>query len=365
MLPLNQSTTEGTKISQRSAVMRQEALIQRGTGCVGCWHGLNGCKRLLKSIAAVCLFAVGSLVSGVVTPGVIVAEEGKGKAEGANSEDQRGIKSPVVLRSNVEFANIEGESLLCDVYSPRPEVDVDDQPKKRPAVVVVHGGAWASGDKFAIGTFAKALAERGFVAISVNYRLAPEHKFPSQVDDVRSALVWLQENSKELAVDPDRVGLLGYSAGAHLSCLLGTLVDAPWETIAQTTAWSAEDPRWKRMPKLRAIVGGGAPCEFRDYPPDSDVLTYFFGGTLADCPETYAAASPVCHASAGDVPTLLIHGTRDAIVPISSSQAMHEALKQAGVVTQLVVLDGPGHLLTFLHPQTKAAAVEFLIQQLH
>jgi len=287
----------------------------------------------------------------------------------------------VLVETNIPYAQVDGQTLLCDIYLPKaraktppPQQQFSAAPDSSapaeqefaplPAVLVIHGGAWASGNKMTIGTHARALAEAGMVAVSINYRLAPDHKFPRQLDDVRAALVWMGENAARYSIDPQRIGLFGYSAGGHLSCLVGTLHDAPWEVLAKTSQWPQEDPRWRKLPKVKAVVGGGTPCDFRDVPLDSDALSYFFGGAPRECPEVYLAASPTHHASSGDVPMLLIHGNRDMLVPLASSERLCTALRAAGATAELHVLDGPGHMLAFFHPELRKQTIRFLSSQL-
>jgi triacylglycerol lipase len=301
---------------------------------------------------------------------------------------------------DVPFATPDQQTLRCDVYlplakaEPAPEAerasidateqatgqqgvaktahdsvgaqrgDASDRSGRRPAVVLVHGGGWAGGDKWSVGSYARALAEQGVVAISINYRLAPEFKFPAQIDDVRDALVWVAENADQFDIDTQRIGLFGYSAGAHLSCMVGTLADASWDSVQATTQWPKDDPRWKKLPQVCVVVGGGAPCDFRDLPIDNTAVAYFLGGSRREVPDVYQAASPVQHASAGDVPTLLIHGTADLIVPASSSRKLYQAQLASGVESQLLTLDGMGHMLTFINPRTLSATTEFLLDHL-
>jgi acetyl esterase/lipase len=276
------------------------------------------------------------------------------------------------VHKDIQYATVGETSLMCDVYVPNPPEPAkttnaageNSETDRRPAVLLVHGGGWASGDKWTVGSFARALAEKGVVAVSINYRHAPAHKFPAQVDDVRAALVWLVDHADDYNVDVDRIGMFGYSAGGHLSCMIGTLADAPWETVRATTAWDQSDPRWKKIPKVCGVVGGGTPCDFRTLPIDNTAVAYFLGGSRRECPETYRAASPAEHASAGDAPTLFIHGTTDLIVPIASSRVLYDAQVKAGVPSRFLAIEGPGHMLTFINPKTQSATIEFLCELL-
>jgi acetyl esterase/lipase len=272
------------------------------------------------------------------------------------------------LQGNVEvlrdicYSTVGDVQLLCDVY--RPLTSTSQASTKLPAVLLVHGGGWASGDKWAVAIYGKSLAEKGIIAVAINYRHAPEFKFPTQVDDCRAALVWMVDHADDFQLDTNRIGMFGYSAGAHLSCMIGTLCDAQWQEIAATTEWPEQDPRWQKIPAVCGIVGGGAPCEFRDLPIDNTTIAYFLGGSRREIPQTYLAASPASHASSGDVPTLFFHGTRDLIVPIASSQVLYNAQKEAGVNSRFVSIDGLGHMLTFLHPTAIKETVEFFVSEL-
>src|SRR5829696_3888930 len=123
----------------------------------------------------------------------------------------------VTVKNDVTFRTVDGEPLLLDVYQPAKK------DKGRPAVVVVHGGAWTIGDKSWFAQQGNQLAERGFVAFSINYRLAPAHPYPAAVEDVEASVAWVRKHAKEYGVDPERIGALGGSAGGHLTGLLATV----------------------------------------------------------------------------------------------------------------------------------------------
>src|SRR5437763_1896126 len=122
----------------------------------------------------------------------------------------------VTVKQDVTYRAVDGEQLGLDVYQPAKKG------KNRPAVVVVHGGGWTQGDKSLFAQQANQLAERGFVAFSVNYRLAPAHPYPAAVDDVEASVQWVRTHAKEYGVDRKRIGALGGSAGGHLVGMLGT-----------------------------------------------------------------------------------------------------------------------------------------------
>ena len=181
---------------------------------------------------------------------------------------------------------------LCDLYLPQRSGDNaagenTDKDARWPVVIAVHGGGWASGDKWTMDRHAWKLAEHGIAAVSINYRLAPSAQFPDQVDDVRSALVWISRNAERYHLDSQQVGLYGYSAGGHLVSLVATLGDESWDRLSATTHWERNDPRWKELPMIRAVCAGGPPTDFRDLPPDNTTLAYFLGGSRREKPDVY------------------------------------------------------------------------------
>ena len=198
------------------------------------------------------------------------------------------------------------------------------------------------------------------VAIAIDYRHAPKHKFPAQVDDIRESLIWTLEHAESLSIDKDRLGLFGYSAGGHLACMIATLNDEPLDRLLPTSNWRADDPRWNRIPKIHAVVAGGPPCEFRNLPPGNTGFAYFLGGSRSAVPDIYDAASPTEFASAGDCPICFVHGERDIVVPLGSSQSLFDAQRTCGVESEFVVVEKQGHMLTFLHPKTSETLIAYM-----
>jgi acetyl esterase/lipase len=249
-----------------------------------------------------------------------------------------------VLR-DVPYAQRETGPLNADFYLPR-----GDGPF--PGVLVVHGGAWFLGNKNHMAYIGKLLAEEGFVAMSINYRLAPHCQFPSQIDDCKAAVRFLREHAEKYHVDPDRIAGYGYSAGGQLVALLGALPD---DEAAQ--AGAAQKPISTR---LQAVVAGGAPCDFRQLPESSPQLAYWLGGCRKDKPEAYEYASAASFVSPNDPPMLFYHGEADTLVSIASPKAMAAALSAAGVQTDLYTVAGAGHIKAFRDAGAAAESIKFL-----
>lgn len=195
-----------------------------------------------------------------------------------------------------------------------------------PAVLVIHGGGWIRGEKEDMEKFARRFVEAGYLVYNVSYRLAPEYRWPAQVNDVRAALQWLHANAEALDIDPARIGAMGYSAGAHLALMLG-LQDA--------------------TPKPQAVVAGAGPTDLAVY-PESPYILKLIGGPPSQYPAAWADASPLTHVSPDDPPTMLYHGRLDRLVEVEQSERLAAALADKGVDHELRTPALAGHITAFL-----------------
>jgi acetyl esterase/lipase len=204
-------------------------------------------------------------------------------------------------------------------------------------VVVIHGGAWTGGNKDGHDPQIKQLASRGYLAVTVGYRLAPQHPFPTQIEDCKCAVRWLRANADQLGIDAERIGALGFSAGAHLAMMLGVM--DPQDGLEGSGGWSDQSS------KVQAVVSFAGPTDLSLELPaaSSAIVEAFLGGKLADKQQELRQASPVSYTSAGDAPMLLFQGTSDDIVPCDQAFAMTTALSKAGVPGRVELLIGAGH----------------------
>lgn len=256
----------------------------------------------------------------------------------AASADRTRPKGRITTKWNVVYREVDGKKVKADVYFPEGEGPY-------PIVVMVHGGAWALGDKFDLIMHGRELAKAGFVAVSVNYRLAPKHKIEDQLEDCRAAVKWAVTNASDWNGDKNRLALWGYSAGGHLVSLLAL-------------------DRQNGDPVYKAVAAGGAPCEFSFIPSNARTLAYVFGGSQEEMPEQYKKYSPVEYAKAGSPPFLFFHGDKDMIVPHSSSKALHRRLSDARVESTYYTAKNKGHIMTFLDKESRKEVVEFLSNKL-
>jgi acetyl esterase len=232
----------------------------------------------------------------------------------------------VDVRRDVQFGVANGKPLLLDAYVPPGGTG------RRPAVVLVHGGGWRAGDKSSFAAQAGRLAERGWVAFSINYRLDEPSMYPAEVDDVTAAVRWVRAHADEYRIDPTRIGALGESAGGHLTAMLATLGSGGRGTGARIAVGVA----WSGPMDLTALARSRG----------DEWTNRIMGCPLAACPDRFASASPVTHVDGSDAPLLLFNST-DELVPLSQAEAMRARLDGAGVRQRLEVYPGNRHAMDY------------------
>jgi acetyl esterase/lipase len=214
-----------------------------------------------------------------------------------------------------------------------------------PVAVYVHGGSWVSGDLntggFIISQIGPALASKGFVVVSVNYRLGPTDPWPAQIVDVKCAIRYLRANATQLNVNPTEIGTWGQSAGGHLAALLGT--------AGPSAGWDVGAYR-EQSSKVQAVVDMAGPADLLTMGDqgDSGLVSDSFISLLGPIsPEALGAAlkaaSPVSYIAHGDPPFLILHSDNDQIVYPQQSQELAWDLAANHVPHTLVMVNGAGH----------------------
>ena len=255
-------------------------------------------------------------------------------------------------------------------HSPAQQLDLYLPPgtgtAARPAIVVVHGGGWRSGDKQR-GQWARIPAQYasdGYVAISVNYRLTGEAPWPAQIEDVKAAVRWLRAHAEEHSVDVSRIGAYGNSAGAHLVSLLGL--------VKRSDGLEGSGPYQDHSSMVQAVCASATPTDFLNWrepgatPPR--LGRTFLAGPPDSLRDRARQASPITYARGDAPPFLLIHGTADQTVPIGQSDRFAKALREAGAKqVRYMIFDNETHgvfqrqrLLTY--PAMKAFFADALAQ---
>lgn len=204
----------------------------------------------------------------------------------------------------------------------------------RPTLVVLYGGAWRTGDAEQFAAFNRRLAAAGYTVVALDYRHAPAHEFPAQLDDAARGLALVRDSALAWGADAARLVLWGRSSGAHLAML---------------TAWTDSA---RGVPPVRGVVDYYGPVDLVEgyaHPPNPDpidarhVLRDFLGGTPATMPAEYRTASPLTHVRPGLPPTLLIYGGRDHLVEARFGRALARALVAAGDPATYVELPWAEH----------------------
>jgi acetyl esterase/lipase len=243
------------------------------------------------------------------------------------------------LHEAIEFASPAGESLLLDLRVP-------DGPGAHPVVVYLHSGAWIMGDR--TGGPARRQATRGYAVASIEYRLAPEHVWPAQVEDVKAAVRWLRAHAERFNLDPERIGIFGTSAGAHIGSVAATANDIPWlDGIALGNAQYSS--------RVRAVVDLYGPTDLLRLEEDKLPCipldgnagwmppSLLMGCRIQDCQDWTRTASPMSYVTPDDPPFLIMHGMLDCLVPFQQSITLHERLRDTGVHSQLVLIPKGDH----------------------
>jgi acetyl esterase/lipase len=239
------------------------------------------------------------------------------------------MSAAVSVQRDLEFARHGDEPLLLDLYLP------DTEAGQVPLVVYLHAGGWMFGDRtFGAQARGEALARSGVALASIDYRLAPGHQYPAQLQDAKAAIGWLGDHRTELGLKTDRVGAWGASAGGQLAAMLGVVDDDEAPVAAAVACY---------FPIVDLAATGTRSGVEREVVPEGTEASYLGLERVADDFELARAASPRHQALAGASPFLLVHGDRDQMVSIDQSRSFHDALTNAGIPSQLLTIGGAGH----------------------
>jgi acetyl esterase/lipase len=217
-----------------------------------------------------------------------------------------------------------------------------------PCIVCLHGGGWRFGSRQDLSkpredrggrSLIDSMASKGFVAVTVSYRLSDEAKFPAQIEDCKAAVRWLRANAKKYDIDPDRIGAIGFSAGGHLVCLMGT--------ANEKDGLEGKGGNPEQSSRVQAVCSFFGPTDFtiKSWPEqvEKTLLEPFLGASFDKDPAVYKKASPITYVSKNNPPFLFIHGTKDQLVGIEQSEKLQKKLQEVGVSAQLIRMEGLGH----------------------
>ncbi len=255
-------------------------------------------------------------------------------------------RTPVILLNNVVYkqADIYGylsKPLTMDLLIPRTH-------KKMPALVFYPGGYFVASNKSNFIQLCSSFAEKGYVVAAVEYRVAPTSAFPACLQDAKSAIAWLRVHAHEYSIDPDRIGVIGASAGGYIASMMAV-------TSGQDV-FSNQDhtPQSSSIRCAVSLFGVTDLSSFAAYRREKGeaidpFLTLFYKGMkgMEKNGKTEASlikkANPLTYVSHTSAPVLFMHGTEDSVVPPEQSEILYKALKKAGVPTGRILLSGAGH----------------------
>jgi acetyl esterase/lipase len=239
----------------------------------------------------------------------------------------------VVFETGIEYANPDGQHLQLNLAR------TAGQGAPQPAILCIHGGGFRAGNRERWDDLCKRLAARGYVAATVTYRLAPAYPFPAAVHDVKAAVRWLRAHAEEYRINPDRIGVVGDSAGGHLAQFLGVTANEP--------QFEGDEGNGDQSSRVTCVVNYYGPSDLtRSYGRSVDaaeVLPLWLGGDVTQERHRHILASPLYWVTPDAAPTLLLHGTEDPYVNHEQAVWIRDRLEAAEVEVDLLTLEGAGH----------------------
>ena len=251
------------------------------------------------------------------------------------------VEQEVIWEKGIVFGTVDGVDLKLDLVRP------GNGNGPHPALIFIHGGGWSGGNRQEFSLKIKLAAERGYVAVTVDYRLTSifvqdgpkANRFPVQIHDVKCAVRWLRANAEKYNIDPARIGAYGDSAGGHLALLLG-LTDS-------SDGLEGNCGNLNLSSKVQAVVSRAGPTDlqlfFENIYAGRAAVTRLIGGSPEEMPEEYRAASPITYVSENDPPVLTIHGDQDGTVPPKNAELLDERMKEMGISHTLIMVEGARH----------------------
>lgn len=215
----------------------------------------------------------------------------------------------------------------------------EDPEKTYPCIVWICGGAWLQMDRSAHLAYLAWLARKGFVVASAEYRTSNEAVYPAQLIDIKSAIRYLRGHSERYRINPERFGVMGESAGGHLTAM-AALADDPAYDVGSYLEYSS---------RVQAACPWYPPADVTTFPYPSPLESaaspesLMLGVNVMLCQEEAVKASPISYISKEAPPFMILHGTDDRTVPFAQGEILHDKLEAAGCDVRLVAIEGADH----------------------
>ena len=217
------------------------------------------------------------------------------------------------------YATIETRELHLDAFYTKGRL-------KNPAVLLIHGGGWKSGNKSQMNSIAQEIASKGYSCFSVEYRLSPEAKFPAGIFDVKNAIKYIKMNAEKFNINPNKIAVLGCSSGGQIAALIGT--------TNKNTAFEDNNGS-NQNSNIQAIVDIDGILAFKH--PESEegkLASLWLGGTYEEQPEIWKQAAALSHVDKNTPPILFInsdmprfHAGRDDMIAILNQYKIYNEVK--------------------------------------
>ena len=252
--------------------------------------------------------------------------------------------APTKLASQIT-ASLEGHAGLVYARYGQREMQLDlwkpkNAPQPLPAIICIHGGGWYKGERSSMANLAQALAAKGYVTVTISYRLSGEAKFPAAIQDCKAAVRFLRANAVKFGINSDAIGVTGLSAGGHLAALLAT--------SSSVKELEGEGGHADQSSVVQACMAMGAQSDLESArigelsgKPNDPFYRTFLGDSQAKIPQTYALASPRHHLEKTDPPLAFMAGELDD--PSTHADETHTDLEKLGIPTELTLIPQAPH----------------------
>lgn len=250
------------------------------------------------------------------------------------------LPSGLLAEENLVYAEASGQSLALDLYRPAAG-------GPHPAVLVVHGGGWDSGERTMERPLAKRLAAQGFVAAPVSYRLGEAGRFPAALHDLKAAVRWLRAHAAEHGIDPARIAVLGGSAGGQLAALLGASNGVA--ALEGEVGARGEPSTVQAVVDIDGLADFTAPALVAQQLAKPSAPTRFLGGSFAERGEVWRAASPLTHVGPASAPILFLNSIAPSPL-LPGREQMAGQLRALGLAAELVVVPDTPHPFWLFQP---------------